>query len=454
MGHHSRRSGTGSGRRTHGHSNFDATSAIVQNYGENINAEMIGGWQLPPGSVGEGKIIEGGLDGSVVIIDGSITPELFDVTPPAEPTGITFTSDAVVTGDGVSMVRLIVALTHATDTDLLGVPIQVTRDYTGTGETLTPDWTKPSEHFLGREATSLYIEGAMGGAQHWMRARSRDIQGNESDWSDVYTVQSAGDTTAPSVPENLTAVAGFRGVILRWGKVPEIDLAYYVVRYCLDAAGVPNEAWTEVQHMSNIFWINNLTPGQQYWFDVGAVDRSENASDQCTPVAATPLAVGETSGDIGAGTITTEMVHADGVNANIIKTGYLAVEAGLATRMDGIRIYSTGSGNHADIVAYWDEDGLVIYEYGDSSRYVRISYDGITLHDGADIVAAITPDGIDAAALRFGLMPGGQNMIPNSSFENGAYPVETPYPHTGFTIGTAAINATYAAGVITITTLP
>jgi hypothetical protein len=85
---------------------------------------------------------------------------------------------------------------------------------------------------------------------------------------------------------------------------------------------------------------------------------------------------------------------------------------------------------------------------------VRISYDGITLHDGADIVAAITPDGIDAAALRFGLMPGGQNMIPNSSFENGAYPVETPYPHTGFTIGTAAINATYAAGVITITTLP
>jgi hypothetical protein len=51
-------------------------------------------------------------------------------------------------------------------------------------------------------------------------------------------------------------------------------------------------------------------------------------------------------------------------------------------------------------------------------------------------------------------MKGGQNQIPNASFETGAYPVETPYAHTAFSTGTAATNATYSGGVITITTLP
>jgi len=455
MAPHSRRRGTGTGRRSHSHSNFDATNAGITNYGEYIDASMIGAWQLPPGSIGNGKIASGGLDGSIVITEGTLTPETFDTTPPAVPTALSLTSDSVIVSDGASMVRLILALTHATDTDLLGCVVQVTRDYTGTEEVLVPDWTYPSEHFLGRDNTTLIINGVMGASQHWVRVRSRDIQGNESDWATTLTVQSADDSTAPSVPENLTAIAGFRGVVLKWGRVADTDLSHYVVRFCQDdGADAPDNAWTEIQSLTNILWINNLTPDQKYWFDVSAVDRSGNASSEATSISAVPEMVGANSDDLAAGSVTTVHIDADGINANVIKTGLLAIEAGAAGRADGIRIYDVASDNPDGLVGRWDENGLLIYETNDFTRYVKITSAAIELWIGDHLTTAITPDGIDANAILFGRMPGGQNMIPNSSFEVGAFPTEVPYAHTGFTAGAAATNATYSGGTITITTLP
>lgn len=69
---------TGS-RATHSSGGFDPTATTDSGYGLYMDQEQIGAWQIPPGSVNDGTIDPGGLDG-----DGSLTPGSVTITPFAD----------------------------------------------------------------------------------------------------------------------------------------------------------------------------------------------------------------------------------------------------------------------------------------------------------------------------------------------------------------------------------
>ena len=72
----------------------------------------------------------------------------------------------------------------------------------------------------------------------------------------------------------------------------------------------------------------------------------------------------------------------------------------------------------------WDETGLYIGNNTtglpanlSSSDYIRITNAGLTVYLQGVAQSAITPAGINASAINFGRLPGGMNLIKNSSFE-------------------------------------
>jgi hypothetical protein len=96
--------------------------------------------------------------------------------------------------------------------------------------------------------------------------------------------------------------------------------------------------------------------------------------------------------------------------------------------IDAIRVYDR-TYTPAREVAIWDVNGIVISDTGlSTSRRIAISGSAIELlnADGGSIVA-LSPDGINASAITSGALPGGSNLIPNSSFEL------SPFPSSGLT---------------------
>lgn len=66
-------------RGTHSEGGFDPTAGGDSRYGADMDVEQIGAWQIPPGSVNDGVIDPGGLDG-----DESLTPGSLELTPFAD----------------------------------------------------------------------------------------------------------------------------------------------------------------------------------------------------------------------------------------------------------------------------------------------------------------------------------------------------------------------------------
>lgn len=102
-------------------------------------------------------------------------------------------------------------------------------------------------------------------------------------------------------------------------------------------------------------------------------------------------------------------------------------------------------------VARWDHNGLVISTNGvTATRRVVISGDEITLTgDDGNAIVALSADGINASAIKSGLMPGGSNLVPNSSFELAPFAASrTASAATNITGGN--VNATWTSGTSTM----
>ena len=132
-----------------------------------------------------------------------------------------------------------------------------------------------------------------------------------------------------------------------------------------------------------------------------------------------------TAGAIAVGAIGANELAADSVRAHhVLLAGLLGEHLGggllrISTTtgfLDGMQIVDSVSG---DLLASFDESGIKIIDPADGSRYMLLDAGQIkfTTDDGLTFPAAITPDGINATAVNFGALPGGHNLILNSSFE-------------------------------------
>lgn len=245
------------------------------------------------------------------------------------------------------------------------------------------------------------------------------------------------DMQAPGVPVEVVLTAGVLGFLARWAGTTAADLTFYEFRYAPDngtGTAPDTELWKTARSKANALWVGGLT-NILYWFQVRAIDSSGNVVTSLTddtPVkytedseagfsaalSVTPLLTD--SADIAEGAVGTSHISIGGLDAGVIRAGYLRVAVSDATAIDGIQVY-----NGSALVGFWNETGLYVYSSTDSTDYVRVYEGGISVFLDGSEVAALSPAGVNASAITSGTLPGGGNIVKNSSFELADFSVPT-----------------------------
>lgn len=400
--------------------------------------------------------IQEGAVGEEQIADGAVTPRTLDATPPAVPTGLALSSQTATDADGRTALVLVVDVVQPADTDLYGTHVEITA-------TPGPDFTYARSIFIPGSASRAAVDGALGNTQYWARARSVDVQGNLSGYTADVTATTGKDSEAPGMPEALQVGAAFQGFMANWTPRSEPDLMFVQVRYAPDdgsGTGPDTNLWTTLQVRTSGVFVGNLDPTLLYWVQVRSVDHSGNVVTSSTDTTAVDFQTNPEAGwsemlpvqptligaaDVAFNSVLTSILAANSINADDIRAGTFRVSP-LNTDAEGIEILAAD----LTVIGRWDENGLKIVDPVDPSRFLLVEAGEVrfTTDDGATFPLAITPEGINASAINFGSMPGGHNLVLNSSFElAGFVAAGSTYTFTDATQWAAANRVTAPANI-------
>ena len=171
--------------------------------------------------------------------------------------------------------------------------------------------------------------------------------------------------------------------------------------------------------------------------------------------AADPLAAefsASTSGELRA--VNASFIDADVANLNVsgIKMdGAIQFGEDDNGNVKSIQVFDTSVTPRKE-VARWDTGGLQISTNGiGATRRVLITGDQVELiDDDGNSVIAFNADGVNASAITTGSMPGGSNLVPNSSFELSPFPAAADVL-TETSIAGGNVNASWDAVTDTMT---
>ncbi|SEF37586.1 Fibronectin type III domain-containing protein [Amycolatopsis pretoriensis] len=147
------------------------------------------------------------------------------------------------------------------------------------------------------------------------------------------------DTTPPSAPTGVTAVAGSTGVSLLWtAATDDVGVAGYDV---LDSAGATIGSTTTTGYQ-----VTGLTPGTAYTFSVRARDAAGNRSAAGGPVSVTTTTTG---GATGTGSLAVQQRSGSGATDNQIRTSLRIVNRGTTSvALTGVTARYWFTGDAAD----------------------------------------------------------------------------------------------------------
>jgi len=156
---------------------------------------------------------------------------------------------------------------------------------------------------------------------------------------------------------------------------------------------------------------NNLGVTVQGWVRA-AIDKFDVSPEGEVSISADRINTGE---------LNAALVNVTNLNAQNIKAGDIEFTSGEADEMTTMTFYNVGRTQKS---AVWDAEGLILNDpltynssTGVASKRVEIVDGQIRLISGDATTAALDGDGINASSITIGAMPGGANLIPNSSFE-------------------------------------
>jgi len=227
---------------------------------------------------------------------------------------------------------------------------------------------------------------------------------------------------------------------VRWSPIAADDLSHVEAQWRTSPAG----NWQAAEVPGTVFVIVGLTNEQAYDVRLRSVDRSGNTLDPVDGLSykIADLAAAE-KGWVSGGTATPTALPASSlvwndaiigsifsgkINADWIKAGSLTVGGQVGSMAAAIKVVDSAG----QTVGLWDANGITLLDppragyAGNPSYKMTIDEAGLFVWDISDAlnpiaVVSITPNGIDAASITFGSARGGHNMIPNSSFELGAF---------------------------------
>jgi len=148
------------------------------------------------------------------------------------------------------------------------------------------------------------------------------------------------------------------------------------------------------------------------------------------------------AGELYAANATFPNADIDGLEVTSLKmAGSISLGADPNGNIDAIRVYDR-TYVPAREIARWDTSGIQVSDTGlSTSRRISISGSQITLIDAdGNSIVAMSPDGVNASSITSGALPGGSNLIPNSSFEL------SPFPSSGLTYIQATATGTAVNG--------
>ena len=137
----------------------------------------------------------------------------------------------------------------------------------------------------------------------------------------------------------------------------------------------------------------------------------------CAAVSVKTVLVGAT--DIAFGVLTSDHIKAGSLDASVIGAGTLVVRP-LDSFARGVEVRSSTPAPPASgtLLGRWDENGIKLIDPADSRRYVLMAAGEVKFtEDAGATFPAITPEGVNATAVTFGVAQGGHNLVLNSSFE-------------------------------------
>jgi len=135
---------------------------------------------------------------------------------------------------------------------------------------------------------SSYVDtGRINGTTYYYVISAVDENSNESANS-AQDMATPADTTAPSAPTGLTAIAGDGEVVLNWDDNPEADLTDYQVFRSTTSGSYSAALATPI---ASTYTDSTVTNGTTYYYVVKARDEVPNASAASAEVTATPSSV-------------------------------------------------------------------------------------------------------------------------------------------------------------------
>lgn len=189
-------------------------------------------------------------------------------------------------------------MTSGQTTSTTGSNVEVTSEGSGaTPPTASSFVTFTNPRPFRTNTTSASIAPVKGGLYYSARVRAIDKAGNRSAFTSPVGTTAAPDSSAPAVPAGLGVVAGFRLVGVRWTPNVEPDLAAYELRWAPAIGNCPDTLqWSVVRQAGTNAIIDALTPGLTYYFQVRAIDTSDNVATSATDATAVDASVNPNAG--------------------------------------------------------------------------------------------------------------------------------------------------------------
>jgi hypothetical protein len=410
-----------------------------------------------------------------------------DTTPPGVVTDLAMAGIVYQREDGTLVSGFDVSWTPPADPDVVGFDMELDSDPAFSH----PQVRTPSESPFRFEPVTAMAIASIGAdatpVTYYARVRAFDGAGNKLAWDDPTTPPPVDSGTAPTdpwapdIPVGLTTIPGYRQMGVTWSRVDFADLARYGVRYAVDdGTGLAPDTggWVSLTTYATMLVIAGLIPGQRYWFQVRAIDRSGQVRDYADPPTnLVPIAVyAQENPDTGwtaavsgvpASIAVEDVSPLDAVqtflntgvlDASVIDSGVLRLSDPALGPMLEVR---DGVGR---LIAQWSDDGLLLFDPEDTARAMWFVDGELRTTDGytgdhltTDWVVSVGAEGLNAAAITSGRVPGGHNILPNAGFEMFPFPVVAPTSKVwtataDWATGTSQVNVTTSGADLTLTT--
>jgi hypothetical protein len=250
-----------------------------------------------------------------------------DTTPPSAPSGLSVLAynDSSDTSGATGYVD--VSWTGSTSTDLLGHYIRYGRTSSVWDEYL----------FIQAGQNTKRIFNLKSGTTYYFQVNATDGS-NPSSYvpSTPISVLIPGDTTAPSAPQNLSAVSGLDYVIAYWDRNTEndVDLARGQYQVQISTSSSFSSVVEDSVITGTVATFNGLTTGTLYYVRVRATDSSGNSGPWSSIASTTPSTINAqtaiTSGTIVGNLIAANTIIGDKIQANTVDVDRFKTNTGIA----------------------------------------------------------------------------------------------------------------------------